>query len=138
MKLLLDTHAFIWWDSDPIKFATDILEMCQDPENLLMLSVASVWEMQIKLQLGKLKLTLPLAELIKAQQQINRIDILAINLQHVLALEELPLHHKDPFDRILIAQAHVEKAVLVSKDPVFSEYPVQVVWVKTREDGMRK
>lgn len=94
--------------------------------------------MQIKLQLGKLKLTLPLAELIKAQQQINRVDILAVNLEHVLALEELPLHHKDLFDRILIAQANVEKTVLVSKDPVFPEHPVQVVWVQTHEDGIRK
>ena len=131
MKLLLDTHTFIWWDSDPIRLTPHVLKMCQDPENTMMLSVASVWEMQIKFQLGRLKLSLPLTELIRAQQRINKIDILAVNLEHVFALDELPLHHKDPFDRILIAQTHVEKAVLVSKDPVFAEYPVHVLWENT-------
>lgn len=63
MKLLLDTHAFIWWDSEPAKLSPQVLSLCQDRQNTLFLSAASVWEMQIKLQMGKLKLTLPLAEL---------------------------------------------------------------------------
>lgn len=128
MKLLLDTHTFIWWDSDPRRLTPHVLEMCQDPGNLLLLSVASVWEMQIKLQLGKLKLILPLAELVESQKQINKIQILAVELEHVLALDELPPHHKDPFDRLLIAQAYIEEAVLISKDPVFTKYPLNVVW----------
>jgi PIN domain nuclease of toxin-antitoxin system len=66
MKLLLDTHAFIWWDSEPEKLSSKVLTVCQDRTNNLLFSVVSVWEMQIKLQLGKLKLSLPLAELIKA------------------------------------------------------------------------
>jgi PIN domain nuclease of toxin-antitoxin system len=128
MKLLLDTHTFIWWDSDPRRLTPHVLEMCQDPANLLLLSVASVWEMQIKLQLGKLKLILPLAELVESQKQINKIQILAVELEHVLALDGLPPHHKDPFDRLLIAQAYIEEAVLISKDPVFTKYPLKVVW----------
>ena len=128
MKVLLDTHTFIWWDSEPLRLSPQVLNICQNPENLLLLSVASVWEMQIKLQLGKLKLVLPLSELVKGQQQINKIEILAVKLEHVLALDRLPSHHKDPFDRLLIAQAHIEEAVLISKDPVFAEYPVKVVW----------
>ncbi|MDP2862108.1 MAG: type II toxin-antitoxin system VapC family toxin [Desulfobacterales bacterium] len=128
MKLLLDTHTFIWWDSDPLKLTPQVLNMCQDPENLLLLSVASVWEMQIKLQFGRLKLTLPLAELVAGQQQTNKIVILNVKLEHILALEKLPPHHKDPFDRLLIAQADIEEAVLVSKDQIFKEYPVQTVW----------
>jgi len=128
MKLLLDTHTFIWWDSDPLKLTPQVLNMCQDPENLLLLSVASVWEMQIKLQFGRLKLTLPLAELVAGQQQTNKIVILNVKLEHILALEKLPPHHKDPFDRLLIAQANIEEAVLVSKDQIFKEYPVQTVW----------
>jgi len=128
MKLLLDTHSFIWWDSDPLRLTPHVLEMCQDPRNVLLLSVASVWEMQIKLQLGKLKLSLPLPELVKGQQQINKINILTIKLEHVLALDKLPPHHKDPFDRLLIAQTQVEEAVLVSKDPFFAEYQVKLLW----------
>jgi PIN domain nuclease of toxin-antitoxin system len=128
MKFLLDTHTFIWWDSDPLKLTPQVLNICQDPENLLLLSVVSVWEMQIKLQFGRLKLTLPLAELVAGQQQTNKIVILNVKLEHILALEKLPPHHKDPFDRLLIAQANIEEAVLVSKDQIFKEYPVQTVW----------
>ena len=128
MKLLLDTHTFIWWDSEPAKLSPQALTLCQDRKNSLLLSVASVWEMQIKLQLGKLKLNLSLAELIESQQQTNNIEILPVTLVHVLALQSLPPHHKDPFDRLLIVQANVEDAVLVSNDPVFVKYAVQVLW----------
>jgi PIN domain nuclease of toxin-antitoxin system len=84
--------------------------------------------MQIKLQLGKLDLRLPLAEVLASQQQTNEIQVLPIALGHVLALQDLPAHHKDPFDRLLIAQANVEKAVLIRHDPVFAHYPVKVLW----------
>ena len=73
MNLLLDTHAFIWWDSEPAKLAAQVLALCQDSRNTILLSVASVWEMQIKLQLGKLKLKLPLAEIVESQRQRNNI-----------------------------------------------------------------
>ena len=128
MKLLLDTHTFIWWDSDPLRLTPQVLNMCQDPENILLLSVASVWEMQIKLQFGRLKLSLPLAELVVGQQQTNKIVILNVKLEHILALEKLPPHHKDPFDRLLIAQADIEEAVMVSKDQIFKKYPIQTIW----------
>jgi PIN domain nuclease of toxin-antitoxin system len=128
MKLLLDTHAFIWWDSEPAKLSPKVLALCQDRANTLLVSVASVWEMQIKLQLGKLKLHLPLAELIESQRQTNDIEIVPVVLKHVLALENLPTHHKDPFDRLLVAQAKVEGATLVSGDPIFTKYPVKVIW----------
>ena len=84
--------------------------------------------MQIKIQLGRLKLNLPLAELVESQQQMNSLEILPVMLTHVLALQNLPTHHKDPFDRLLIAQANVEDVVLVSSDPVFTKYAVQVLW----------
>jgi PIN domain nuclease of toxin-antitoxin system len=84
--------------------------------------------MQIKRQLGKLQLRLPLADMIASQQQTNQIAILSINLSHVLALERLPAHHKDPFDRLLIAQAREEEAVLVSSDLVFARYQIEVLW----------
>jgi len=128
MKLLLDTHTFIWWDTEPQRLSQQVLNMCQDPENVLLVSVASLWEIQIKVQLGKLKLNTPLAELVLGQQEINKIDILDIKLDHVLALGKLPSHHKDPFDRLLIAQAGIEEAILVSKDKIFTEYAVKLVW----------
>ena len=128
MKLLLDTHVFIWWDSEPASLSSQALALCQDRANTVLLSVASVWEMQIKLQLGKLKLSLPLAEVIESQERINNIEVLPIILAHVLALQNLPAHHKDPFDRLLIAQANVEGAVLISGDPILAKYPVKLLW----------
>jgi PIN domain nuclease of toxin-antitoxin system len=128
MKVLLDTHAFIWWDSDSAKLSPQARAACQDRANLVLLSVASVWEMQIKLQLGKLHLRLPLADVVAEQQQTNDIQVLPVALGHVLALQDLPAHHKDPFDRLLIAQANAEEAVLISHDPVFAHYPVKVLW----------
>ncbi len=128
MKLLLDTHTFIWWSSEPERLSTRVLTLCGDIENSLILSVASVWEMQVKLQLGKLKLHLPLHELIENLQQTNNIQILSIDLKHVLELHNLPTHHNDPFDRLLIAQANVEGAHLVSKDEVFAKYHVKLLW----------
>lgn len=128
MKLLLDTHVFIWWDSEPDKLSPQALSLCQNQENVLLLSVASVWEMQIKIQLGKLKLQLPLAQVIDGQKQTNGVQVLPVELGHVLALDGLPAFHKDPFDRLLIAQAQMEDAVLISADPTFTQYPVRVVW----------
>jgi PIN domain nuclease of toxin-antitoxin system len=93
-----------------------------------MISVVSAWEMQIKVQLGKLSLTAPLGEIIAGQQKLNQLEVLPINLPHILALDGLPNHHKDPFDRLLIAQARIENAVLISRDTVFGQYPVNVEW----------
>ncbi len=128
MKLLLDTHTFIWWDSAPSRLSPRALQLCQDANNELLLSVASVWEMQIKLQLGKLRLERSLPDLVEGQRRVNGMDILPIRLEHVLALEQLPAHHRDPFDRLLLAQACVENLVIVSADPVLARYSVDVVW----------
>jgi PIN domain nuclease of toxin-antitoxin system len=128
MNLLLDTHAFIWWDNDPAKLPPPVLALCSDPANTVWLSVASLWEIQIKLQLGKLTLALPLANVVENQRETNALQILPITLEHVLALGHLPSHHKDPFDRLLIAQANAETMTLISHDPMLSNYPVKVMW----------
>ena len=127
MRILLDTHVFIWWDSEPQQLSSQARVLCEDAENTLILSVASVWEMQIKWQLGKLKLRSPLSELIADQQKENGIEILPVGLSHVLALEELPLHHKDPFDRLLSAQANAENIGILSVDAVFKQYEVKLL-----------
>jgi PIN domain nuclease of toxin-antitoxin system len=127
MKLVLDTHAFIWWDSDPAQLSAVALAALRDPANEVWLSVVSVWEMVIKAQLGKLTLRLPLADIV-SQQQVNGLRVLTVSLEHVLAVEGLPPVHKDPFDRLLIAQANVEGAELVSADQVVRQYPVHILW----------
>lgn len=111
MKLLLDTHIFIWLATDPGKLPLQARAACQDLNNTLVLSVASVWEIQIKHQLGKLTLVTPLERIIADQQVVNAITLLPVELTHVLALHALPPLHRDPFDRILVAQARVEEVV---------------------------
>lgn len=101
MKLLLDTHTLIWWTLTPERLSPRVLRLTGDINNNLILSVVSVWEMQIKLQLGKLKLNMPLASLIDSQQQTNGLQIIPVELVHVLALQNLPAHHRDPFDSTL-------------------------------------
>jgi PIN domain nuclease of toxin-antitoxin system len=127
MKLLLDSHTFLWWNNEPDKLSSRVLEMCKDPNNTLFISVASIWEIQIKFQLKKLRLDKPLAEIIH-QEQENGIEILSIEPAHIFALNSLPDYHKDPFDRLLVAQAIVEDAVLLSADPLIKQYPVKVEW----------
>jgi PIN domain nuclease of toxin-antitoxin system len=128
MKLLLDTHTFIWWDSQRARLSSDALILCQNKSNGLFLSMASIWEMQIKIQLGKLKFSLPLEDVIKDQQKANNIQLLPIEFDHILRLEKLPLHHKDPFDRLLIAQAQVEDMTVISNDAWFMNYAVKLRW----------
>lgn len=128
MKLLLDTHTFIRWASEPGNLSKKVLDVLENKKNDIILSVASVWEMQIKIQLGKLKLSYPLRDLILKQQNSNDIQILPVSLEHVLALDSLPAPHRDPFDRLLIIQAMQEKLLLVSKDKIFQQYPVKLYW----------
>jgi PIN domain nuclease of toxin-antitoxin system len=90
--------------------------------------MASVWEMQIKQQLGKLNLKLPLRHLIEEQRANNGLQILPIETDHIYALNELPLHHNDPFDRLILAQSKLEKLHLASADTVFSRYGVDLIW----------
>ncbi len=128
MNLLLDTHAFIWWATAPEKLSPQARVSCEEVNNTLLLSVASVWEMQIKLQLGKLKLSDSLKAFIEYQKDADALHVLPIAVEHVFALDSLPLHHKDPFDRIIIAQATVEEYFVVTKDESFKMYPVKLLW----------
>ncbi|GAB4203068.1 MAG: type II toxin-antitoxin system VapC family toxin [Roseiflexaceae bacterium] len=128
MKLLLDTHTFIWWDSDPQQLSPRVISLCSDTGNDLFVSAASLWEMQIKQNIGKLNLRISLSDMVHRQQITNNLFVLAIHQDHIFGLENLPNIHKDPFDRILIAQANTEGMLLLSADTIFSSYPVQVIW----------
>jgi PIN domain nuclease of toxin-antitoxin system len=127
MKLLLDTHIFIWADDEPERIPAALMTYLADEANELWLSLVSAWEMQIKRQLGKLHLQLSLAETTASHQQTNGLRLLPITAEHVYALDNLPLHHKDPFDRLLIAQAIAEDLTLVSVDPAFAAYSIKLL-----------
>ncbi|MFL6207933.1 MAG: type II toxin-antitoxin system VapC family toxin [Pyrinomonadaceae bacterium] len=127
MKLLLDTHIFIWWADEPERLSSAALAALADGTNDLILSVVSIWELQLKIQLGKLKLSQPLIELVKSQQETNGLQVLSLELPHVLALDTLPPHHKDPFDRLLIAQSIVADLTLVTADDKLSAYPAKLL-----------
>ncbi|MGK7894729.1 MAG: type II toxin-antitoxin system VapC family toxin [Xenococcus sp. (in: cyanobacteria)] len=128
MNLLLDTHVFIWWTISPNRLSEKVSELIANPKNILFLSLVSIWEIQIKSQLGKLTFDLPLADLIKRQQEVNALYLLPIEVTHIYNLASLPNHHRDPFDRLLMAQALVEKINLISIDKVFDQYPVDRIW----------
>jgi PIN domain nuclease of toxin-antitoxin system len=128
VKLLLDTHAFIWWDGDQSKLSAAALGACQSLANSLHLSLASVWELQIKMQLGELALRLPLADVLRDQQQQNGLALEPVTLEDILALSALPTLHRDPFDRLIIAQANRRGFHLVTHDPELARYPVAVLW----------
>ena len=125
MKLLLDTHILLWMAEAPHKLTKNAQDAIQDPQNLLFLSVVSVWEMQIKAQIGKLHLPLPIREFVTVQRVINQIHTLPVMEGHIWALDTLPTFHKDSFDRLLIAQAITENCQFVTADAVFAQYPVQ-------------
>lgn len=128
MSYLLDTHAFLWLDTAPERLSARATEICRNLENRLMLSVASLWEIQIKSNLGKLRLPMPLERIVREQQKTNGIRLLPIKPRHIYALTALPDHHRDPFDRLLIAQAMVERCSLITGDALLALYPVTVLW----------
>jgi PIN domain nuclease of toxin-antitoxin system len=128
MKLLLDTHTFIWWQSQSSKLSPNVFRLIENRNNTVFISLATIWEIQIKVQLGKLQLNIPLAEIVENQQNINNIQVLPITVNHIFALDNLPFYHKDPFDRILIAQAIAEDAILLTRDAIFAQYPVNISW----------
>jgi Uncharacterized protein conserved in bacteria len=128
MKYLLDTHTFIWLDGEPERLSNRVSAICADDSNMLLLSLASVWEMQIKIQLGKLKLNSPLEDVISANEANSRIELLPIHFKHILTLDVLPDHHRDPFDRMLVAQSIAESMALLSNDPKLQNYPIRRIW----------
>lgn len=128
MRLMLDTHAFIWLDEVPEKLSDNALAACRDATNTLHLSLASLWEMQIKIKTGKLALQDPLEELIRRHQSQNGLTLETIDLPDILFLDTLPLHHRDPFDRMIIAQTMQRGFHLVTVDEQFAAYGVPVLW----------
>lgn len=126
--LLLDTHTFLWLATDDPRLSATAVEIASDTGNSLWLSTASAWEIAIKTSLGKLRLEQPIEEFVGDQVAAMSLQILEIQLQHLLAVGDLPFHHRDPFDRLLVAQARIERMQLVSRDPAFDAYFDRRVW----------
>lgn len=127
MKLLLDTHAFIWWDEAPDRLGAAARAASLDPNNRLLLSTASIWEIQLKRMVGKLALHKPLRQILDDQVRQNGLEIVPVGTEPILHLDSLPFHHRDPFDRILIATAQVEGCTLLSHDRTFAAYAVPIL-----------
>ena len=113
MRLLLDTHSFLWFIGGDGRLSDGAKEAIADLDNEAFLSVASLWEIAVKINIGKLKLPRPFRELIPEQLMRNEIEVLRAELSHLARYVELPLHHRDPFDRLIIAQAQVEEITVV-------------------------
>ncbi len=128
MRVLLDTHAFLSFMVDDPRLSSTAKKIFMDSDNNLFLSIASVWEMAIKSGLKKLKLPLPIDQYIATRTKDHNIVLLDLTVEHIAVVENLPYHHKDPFDRLLISQCISEKLPILSSDRMFSAYPVQIVW----------
>ena len=127
MRLLLDTHAFLFAIAEPSQLTAKMRGLLADPEVERWVSAAALWEIAVKVQIGKLEAPLDRAFYV-AHLGALKARALAVNLEHSLAMLKLPVHHRDPFDRLLIAQAVVEGMTLVSRDEVFGAYGVETVW----------
>jgi PIN domain nuclease of toxin-antitoxin system len=124
MRILLDTHIFIWMATEPERLSPKLTASIIDRHNTLFLSLVSIWEIQIKVALGKLDLMGELAITVDTQIEENSIQLLDIDLPHIYALSNLPDHHRDPFDRLLIVQSQVEKMTLATVDRAFDRYEI--------------
>jgi PIN domain nuclease of toxin-antitoxin system len=128
VRLLLDTHTLLWFLENDPALSANARTAVQNPANHKLVSIATCWEMAIKAGLGKLRLTEPVAVLLGRELPANNFDLLDITLVHATAVEMLPRHHKDPFDRLLIAQAQIEGIPIVSVDAAFDPYGVTRIW----------
>ncbi len=128
MRLLIDTHAVIWAVDDPAKLSSPAAKAIEDPSNELLVSAGTIWEVSIKVGLGKLSLSMPFRQWMEKAIADLGLALLPINVEYAGVQAALPRHHGDPFDRLLAAQAKVEDVSLVSADGVFDLYGVKRIW----------
>jgi PIN domain nuclease of toxin-antitoxin system len=128
MNVLLDTHAFLWFIEGSPRLSDGARELIRDPATELFMSVASLWEIAVKASIGRLPLLQPFEILIPDQLAHHEISVIPIEISHLVEMMRLERHHGDPFDRLLIAQAIVERLPIVGADPVFDDYPGSRLW----------
>ena len=127
MAFLLDTHTFLWFVAGDKQLPPTVRDKIKDIKQPCFLSVASLWEITIKFQIGKLTLNISLEDLFNYVDR-NQIEIIPINIEHLLTLSELPRHHGDPFDRLIISQAIAENLILITRDSALKKYKVKQQW----------
>lgn len=128
MRFLIDTHTLLWIVDDDPKLSDKAKKIFLNNNNDIFVSIASIWEMVIKISLKRLEIPGTLSEFVKEHIRGSKIEIMSIDLNHLYQLENLPFIHRDPFDRIIIAQAIIENIPVISKDEVFDGYPIQRIW----------
>ena len=128
MKFLLDSHVFVWMRQEPHRIGVDAISEMLLTSSELFLSLATIWELQIKTDLGKFTFGSPLDAVVEDEIQVNSLVLLPVEQTHIYNLANLPKIHGDPFDRLLISQAIVEDLTIVTADRHFSSYPVKVLW----------
>lgn len=128
LRVLLDTHAFLWWVSDEKPLPRKAAKLISDEGNIIFVSHATVWEMAIKTAIGKLTLPEAVGTFVQKQCKLNRFQLLPISLDAISMIETLPLHHNDPFDRLLVAQCLDMKIPIISADAVLTKYRVTRIW----------
>jgi Uncharacterized protein conserved in bacteria len=128
MKLLLDTHALLWFIGNDPQLSAPARQHIENPAREKFVSAVSLWEIAVKLSLKKLKLPRPFAEVFPQQLEVNGFELLLVSCAHLNQVVSLPFHHRDPFDRLLIAQAIADDMTVVTRDPEFSKYPVKTLW----------
>ncbi|MBI3836527.1 MAG: type II toxin-antitoxin system VapC family toxin [Planctomycetia bacterium] len=128
MRILLDSHALIWAVDDPSKLGRQADAALRDPGNEVLVSAGTAWELSIKIGLGKLTLSLPFRQWIARAMTDLGVSLLPTTVEHADEQSRLPKHHGDPFDRLLVAQAHVEGLTIVCSDAIFDQYGVPRVW----------
>lgn len=128
MRVLLDTHALIWAVDEPTRLGTGALQAIQNQSNELVVGAGTIWEISIKIGIGKLSLSLPYLDWMRRAINELNASVLPISLEHADRQSSLPFHHRDPFDRLLAAQALSEKIALVSCDDVFDQYSLTRLW----------
>jgi PIN domain nuclease of toxin-antitoxin system len=127
-RYLLDTHTFVWMASAPDRLGAEARARIEAPASVLFLSVASIWEMAIKSSLGRLEFPAALPEFLEEQLASTRTQILEIRAEHAVRVQDLPWHHRDPFDRLLVAQARFETLPILSRDPALDAYSIERIW----------
>ncbi len=131
MKLLLDTHIWLWWQMRPERLSKSVMVALLSAEHDIYVSTVSSWEMAVKISIAKLQLPKALDEMVPESLSIDRFHNLALHHHHAFELARLPMHHRDPFDRMLIAQARQESMTLVTADKQFQRYDVQLLFSHT-------
>jgi len=128
MRVLLDTHTFLWFVDGSDELSDKARGLIEDVNNQRFLSVASLWEMSIKVSIGKLNLDFSFPDLVIQKVYGNAIDILSISPEHLERLAKMPFHHKDPFDRLIIAQGLTENMPIITRDRAFAGYQADLLW----------